>query len=167
MTAPAPVVLIVGGDPRDVETTASALDRRFGSDYRVLTAGSAADGLAELTGLARSGEQVALVAADLHLPDGNGVDFLERAAGLHSGVARILLFDLDDYHTRIPFRELAALQRASALGRIDGWMVKLDVGQGGGISFDPNFFIEWPKSHRPHQIRLEGGDSSSDSYCYP
>ena len=50
---------------------------------------------------------------------------------------------------------------------IDGWMVKLDVGQGGGISFDPNFFIEWPKSHRPHQIRLEGGDSSSDSYCYP
>ena len=25
---------------------------------------------------------------------------------------------------RIPFRELPALQRASALGRIDGWMVK-------------------------------------------
>ncbi|MGZ5850451.1 MAG: selenium-binding protein SBP56-related protein, partial [Methyloceanibacter sp.] len=50
---------------------------------------------------------------------------------------------------------------------IDGWMVKLDVDQSGGISFDPNFFIEWPKSHRPHQIRLEGGDSSSDSYCYP
>jgi selenium-binding protein 1 len=50
---------------------------------------------------------------------------------------------------------------------IDGWMVKLDVRQGGGISFDSNFFVEWPKSHRPHQIRLEGGDSSSDSYCYP
>jgi thioredoxin reductase (NADPH) len=124
MTALTPVVLIVGGDSRDVETTASALDRRFGSDYRVLTAGSAADGLAELTGLARGGEEVALVAADLHLPDGDGVEFLERAAGLHSGVARILLFDLDDYHTRIPFRELPALQRASALGRIDGWMVK-------------------------------------------
>ncbi len=24
-----------------------------------------------------------------------------------------------------------------------------------------------PKSHRPHQVRLEGGDCSSDSYCYP
>jgi thioredoxin reductase (NADPH) len=65
-----------------------------------------------------------VVAADLHLPDGDGVEFLERAAGLHRGVARILLFDLDEFHTRIPFRELPALQRASALGRIDGWMVK-------------------------------------------
>ena len=124
MTASVPVLLIVGGDSRDVETTASALERRFGSDYRVLTASSAVDGLTELTGLARGGEQVALVAADLHLPDGDGVEFLEQAVGLHNGVARILLFDLDDYHTRIPFRELPALQRASALGRIDGWMVK-------------------------------------------
>jgi thioredoxin reductase (NADPH) len=67
---------------------------------------------------------VALVAADLHLPDGDGVDFLERAAGVHRGVARILLFDPDDFHTSIPFRELDALQRASALGRLDGWLVK-------------------------------------------
>jgi selenium-binding protein 1 len=50
---------------------------------------------------------------------------------------------------------------------VDGWMVKLDAGSDGGIAFDPNFFLEWPKSHRPHQIRLDGGDCSSDSYCYP
>ena len=50
---------------------------------------------------------------------------------------------------------------------IDGWMVKLDAAPGGGIDFDPNFFLQWPKSHRPHQIRLQGGDCSSDSYCYP
>jgi len=124
MTTPAAVLLIVGGDAHDVETTVSALDRRFGSDYRVLNAGSAADGVAKLRVLAGNGEQVALVATDLHLPDGDGVEFLERAAGLHNGVARILLFDVDDYHARIPFRELPALQRASALGRIDGWMVK-------------------------------------------
>jgi len=37
----------------------------------------------------------------------------------------------------------------------------------GGIAFDPNFLVEWPKTHRPHQVRLEGGDCSSDSYCYP
>ncbi|HWJ53355.1 MAG TPA: FAD-dependent oxidoreductase, partial [Propionibacteriaceae bacterium] len=124
MTASAPVLLIVGSDPRDVQTTAAALDHRFAPDYRVRTAGSAANGLAELEELARDGEHVALVAADLHLPDGDGVEFLEQATGLHPGVARILLFDMDDYHTRIPFRELPALQRASALGRIDGWMVK-------------------------------------------
>ena len=50
---------------------------------------------------------------------------------------------------------------------IDGWMVKLDAKPEGGMAFDPDFFIEWPKTHRPHQLRLEGGDCSSDSYCYP
>ena len=50
---------------------------------------------------------------------------------------------------------------------IDGWMVKLDVGKNGGIAFDKDFFVDWPKGHRPHQVRLEGGDCSSNSYCYP
>ena len=50
---------------------------------------------------------------------------------------------------------------------VDGWMVKLDAKPEGGIEFDPDFFIQWPKSHRPHQVRLEGGDCSSDSYCDP
>jgi selenium-binding protein 1 len=52
-------------------------------------------------------------------------------------------------------------------GGFDGWMVKLDVKPGGGMAFDPKFFVDWPKGHRPHQIRLQGGDCSSDSYCYP
>ena len=50
---------------------------------------------------------------------------------------------------------------------IDGWMVKLDVKPDGGIEFDPQFFVEWPDGYRPHQVRLQGGDCSSDSYCYP
>jgi selenium-binding protein 1 len=50
---------------------------------------------------------------------------------------------------------------------IEGWMVKLDANPDGGIAFDEKFFVPWPKSHRPHQVRLEGGDCSSDSYCYP
>jgi selenium-binding protein 1 len=50
---------------------------------------------------------------------------------------------------------------------IDGWMVKLDAQPDGGIAFDSNFFIDWPDEHRPHQVRLQGGDCSSDSYCYP
>ena len=29
------------------------------------------------------------------------------------------------------------------------------------------FFVDWPKGHLPHQVRLQGGDCSSDSYCYP
>jgi len=50
---------------------------------------------------------------------------------------------------------------------LDGWMVKLDVGEHGGITPDPDFFVRAPEGLRPHQIRLQGGDASSDSYCYP
>jgi len=50
---------------------------------------------------------------------------------------------------------------------LNGWMVKLDAGKTGGLTVAKDFFVDWPKSHRPHQIRLEGGDASSDSYCYP
>jgi methanethiol oxidase len=49
---------------------------------------------------------------------------------------------------------------------IRGWMTKLDVGADGGLSFDPDFFIEFPEDQRPHQVRLQGGDATSDSFCY-
>jgi methanethiol oxidase len=49
---------------------------------------------------------------------------------------------------------------------IDGWMAKLDVSPDGGIEFDRTFFVDFGDL-RSHQIRLEGGDASSDFYCYP
>src|SRR6202162_1265372 len=49
---------------------------------------------------------------------------------------------------------------------IRGWMVKADAAPDGGLRLDPKFFVE-VDGMRPHQIRLEGGDASSDSYCYP
>ena len=49
---------------------------------------------------------------------------------------------------------------------LDGWAVMLNAGPAGGMSVDPDFLIDFGKE-RPHQIRLQGGDSSSDSYCYP
>jgi selenium-binding protein 1 len=49
---------------------------------------------------------------------------------------------------------------------INGWMTKLDVGPEGGITFDPNFLLEFEDGFRPHQVRLQGGDASSDSFCF-
>jgi selenium-binding protein 1 len=49
---------------------------------------------------------------------------------------------------------------------IDGWFVKLDAPAGGGLDLDPDLFLEF-SGERPHQVRLEGGDASSDSYCFP
>jgi selenium-binding protein 1 len=42
----------------------------------------------------------------------------------------------------------------------------MDAGPAGGISLDPRFLVEMPDGLRPHQVRLEGGDASSDSFCY-
>jgi selenium-binding protein 1 len=50
---------------------------------------------------------------------------------------------------------------------ISGWMVKADAGEDGSLTLDPNFYLPFDAGYRPHQVRLEGGDSSSDSYCYP
>jgi methanethiol oxidase len=49
---------------------------------------------------------------------------------------------------------------------IRGWMAKVDAGPGSGIQFDSKFFLQFD-GLRPHQVHLEGGDASSDSYCYP
>jgi selenium-binding protein 1 len=47
---------------------------------------------------------------------------------------------------------------------IRGWMAKADVGPD-GFKLDPNFFVDFGE-WRSHQVRLEGGDASSDSYCF-
>ncbi|EKP95379.1 selenium-binding protein SBP56-related protein [Thermaerobacter subterraneus] len=47
-----------------------------------------------------------------------------------------------------------------------GWLVKLDADPAGGLAVDPGFFVDFGES-RPHQVRLQGGDSSSDSFCFP
>lgn len=47
---------------------------------------------------------------------------------------------------------------------IRGWMAKADVSPA-GFKLDPNFFVDFG-DRRSHQVRLEGGDSSSDSFCF-
>jgi methanethiol oxidase len=49
---------------------------------------------------------------------------------------------------------------------IDGWLVKLDAADDGSLALDPDVFVEF-SGERPHQVRLQGGDASSDSYCFP
>jgi selenium-binding protein 1 len=47
---------------------------------------------------------------------------------------------------------------------IRGWMAKLDS-NGSGMKLDPNLFMTLDK-FRPHQVHLQHGDASSDSYCF-
>ena len=37
----------------------------------------------------------------------------------------------------------------------------------GGLSLAEEYWVRIPDGYRAHQIRLEGGDCSTDSFCYP
>lgn len=120
----APVLFVADGDLQARDVLESALVRRFGADYRVVTAGAAADGLQALQHLAQDGDDVAIVAADVHLPEMDAVEFLQRAYALHPRASRVLLVPMDRYHAQVPFSELPVIQRATALGRIDFFILK-------------------------------------------
>ena len=47
---------------------------------------------------------------------------------------------------------------------IKGWLAKIDV-RSNGIELDRSGVLEFD-GMRPHQVHLEGGDASSDSYCF-
>ena len=49
---------------------------------------------------------------------------------------------------------------------VSGWMAKVNADPNGGMTLDPDFFVDFGPM-RSHQVRLEGGDASSDSFCYP
>lgn len=119
-----PVLFIIDAGRGSRLATETALLRRFAADYQVLTADSAEVGIKILEELAHRRQEVALVAADLHLPGVDGIEFLARARALHQHAMRALLVAMDKRGTRIPFDALESLQRATALGRIDFWVVK-------------------------------------------
>lgn len=49
---------------------------------------------------------------------------------------------------------------------IRGWLTQIEANPTGGLTLNPDFLIDFGQE-RPHQVRLQGGDTSSDSYCYP
>jgi thioredoxin reductase (NADPH) len=158
-----PVLFIVDAGDEARRATAAALHRRFAPDYRVLAAGSPEAGLEALERLAQQGEAVALVAADLQLPGMDGVEFLGRVRALHPQAMRSLLVAMDRRGTRIPFGALEALQRATALGRIDLWVVK------GWIAPEELLYPQiqealttWTRANRPrHEVLRVVGESWS------
>jgi selenium-binding protein 1 len=48
---------------------------------------------------------------------------------------------------------------------IRGWMAVANANPNGGMSLDSGLFLE-TENFRPHQVHLQGGDASSDSYCF-
>jgi thioredoxin reductase (NADPH) len=86
-----PVLLSVDDDPAVSRAVARDLRRRYGEDYRVLRASSAAEGLDALRELKLRGDPVAVLLADYRMPQMNGIEFLEQAMDLFPRARRALL----------------------------------------------------------------------------
>ena len=163
-----PILFLVDADAEARERIATALTRRFGADYEVRAAGTESEGLALLAQLGNDGVPVALVAADLALTgEEGGITFLEHAHVIHPHASRVLLVAMDRHGTRIPFDSLAALRRATALNRIDFWVVK------GGFSPEEWLYLRvqealstWTRLHGPHHevVRIVGDPWSPRSH---
>jgi selenium-binding protein 1 len=50
---------------------------------------------------------------------------------------------------------------------VPGRQVMCHVNPAGGITLDPKFVVDFGADYGAHQIRLQGGDCSTDSFCYP
>jgi thioredoxin reductase (NADPH) len=144
-----PVLLVADGSPDDLRLVARALERRFGADYAVVAASSAAEALDALSRLARQGTPVALVAAHVRLPETGGVELVRRAHALHPGACRALFVEMA--HAAGMGAGIAPVLRASALGQIDLPILK------GWVSPEEWLYPQvqealsaWSLAHRPH-----------------
>ncbi|HET8562068.1 MAG TPA: FAD-dependent oxidoreductase [Marmoricola sp.] len=85
-----PAIVTVDDDPEVSAAISRDLRARYGSDYRVLRAGSGAEALDLLRRMALREQPVALVAADQRMPQMTGVEMLAQARP-HAPTAKFLL----------------------------------------------------------------------------
>jgi thioredoxin reductase (NADPH) len=86
-----PVILVVDDDPQVLRAVERELRGRFGSDYRVVAAGSGADALDAIRRLVLRGTPIALLVADQRMPAMTGVELLRATLALLPGTKRVLL----------------------------------------------------------------------------
>ena len=98
---PRPVILCVDDEPAVLAAVVRDLRRGFGEDYRIMRAGSGAEGLELLAELRRRGDQVALIVSDQRMPQMQGTEFLTRARETFPEACRVLLTAYSDTQAAI------------------------------------------------------------------
>jgi thioredoxin reductase (NADPH) len=141
---PRPVLLAVDGDPVAMSSLERELRRRYRADYRVLCAGSGTAGLQVLEQVKAGGGQLALVLADLRLPDMTGIELLAEVHGLDRTAKRAVLTGWGDLQVG------DRLVQAAVLGQVDGWGLKpWQPGDEGFHQLVVGLLYEWAQLHRP------------------
>jgi len=112
-----PVIFLVHDDPDTVAPLATALERRFGPDYRVVTEASPDAALAALGAACTGGEPIALVIAGVHAGNAADLDWLTRVHDLCPRAARCALVRYGDGRT------YPVVRRALVRGQIDSYVL--------------------------------------------
>jgi thioredoxin reductase (NADPH) len=86
-----PAIIAVDDEPAVLAAVARDLRRGFGDRYRIMRAGSGAEGLDLLRQVRARGEQVALLVADQRMPGLSGTDYLVKAREVVPEAKRVLL----------------------------------------------------------------------------
>jgi thioredoxin reductase (NADPH) len=86
-----PTILTVDDDPQVSAALTRDLKRRYGSEYRVLSATSAAQALELLGALALRTDPVALIVCDQRMPEKTGIELLGESQGTAPEAKRLLL----------------------------------------------------------------------------
>jgi thioredoxin reductase (NADPH) len=113
-----PACIIVDDDPGALTGLTRDLEHRYGGEYDLFATLNAHSGLGILERLKAAGQPVALIIADLWMPDMTGLELLSRARSLHPLANRAVLVDL------LGFGHNEALDRAMTLGQADYWLTK-------------------------------------------
>jgi thioredoxin reductase (NADPH) len=112
-----PVVLLADGT-RTRGRVEAELCKRYGTDYRVITTGSAQEALEALGKLRDGQSQVSLVLAGQWLQDATGTELLARVRQLDPAARRILLVTWGDQAS------MEAVVQATILGDLDAYVVR-------------------------------------------
>ncbi|HSK82661.1 MAG TPA: hypothetical protein VK902_04555, partial [Rubrobacter sp.] len=150
---PHPVILTVVEQSDELARIDRELQKRYGTDYRVVCERSGEVALELLRVLKAAGVQVAVVLADERVRGMSGTELLSRAHQLHPSAKRALLFPQTFMRWDEPIVE--TFFRAMALGRVDYFVPKPSrlpdesfhepIGQ---------FLAEWSRAQGPAFVAL-------------
>jgi thioredoxin reductase (NADPH) len=148
-----PVLLAVDRGPDALARVEGELSRRYGSDYRVMAEGSAAEALRALERLRAEGEPVALVLADNWLGEMTGTELLQRVPALHPAAKRGLLIEWGGWADSDTSE---AIFEAMALGCIDYYVLKPERSPDELFHRTvADFLFEWARAESPVQGEIE------------
>lgn len=139
-----PVLLAVDDEPAARSSIETELRKRYGADYEVICEGSGVAALGVLERVKARGGQVALVLADLWMPDMSGIELLTKVRVLDPAAKRALLTGWGDLQVG------DRLVRAAVLGQVDDWGLKpWQPGDEGFHQLVVGLLYEWAQLYRP------------------